>query len=239
VLRSRFDDHLNRKLFHAFAGSAIAYGFVSVLSRKESLAVVLALFLITLPFELGRLVSPKLNALVLKVMGPLMRQNEIKEPSAQLYYFLGLLFVVLFLPRTLAIQSILILAWMDPVAGLVGVRYGRRTWSDTLSSFLVDGRKIPIDFGGKTLEGSFAGFCAAFAAGTLAWTGPWAMYMGPSGNMIWPSATVIFTFSCLGALVAVIAEAWPSQWDDNAKIPFWCGIVLYAASTILGLPLTY
>lgn len=238
MLRSRFDDHLSRKLFHAFTGSVIAYVFVSVFSRHQMFTIILGLFLFLLPFELGRLVSPRINRFVLKVVGPLMRQNELKEPSAQLYYFLGLLFAILFLPKVLAIQSILILAWMDPLAGLVGVRYGRRTWSDTLSMFLVDGRKMPIDFGGKTLEGSFAGFCAAFAAGTVAWTGPWAMYTTEVGR-VWPSVGVIFTFSLIGALVAVVAEAWPSQWDDNAKIPFWCGIALYAISSIWGLPLGY
>jgi dolichol kinase len=238
VLRSRFDDHLSRKLFHAFAGSVIAYGFVSVFSRLEAFAAVFVLFVASLPFELGRLVWPRLNALVLRVMGPLMRENEIKEPSAQLYYLLGLMFSILFLPRVLAIQAILILAWMDPVAGLVGVRYGRRSWSEVLSAFLIDGRKMPIDFGGKTLEGSFAGFCAAFAAGTVAWTGPWATYaMG--ADQAWPSAWIVFWFSLVGGIVAVIAEAWPSQWDDNAKIPFWCGIALYALSTVWGLPLSY
>lgn len=238
MLRSRFDDHLSRKLFHAFSGSVIAYAFVSVLSRHQAFGILLALFVLSLPLELGRLISPKLNAFVMKVWGPIMRQNEIKEPSAQLYYFLGLLFAVLFLPKVLAIQSILILAWMDPVAGLVGVRYGKHTWSDLFSAFLVDGRKMPVDFGGKTLEGSFAGFCAAFAAGTVAWTGPWAMYMTEAGK-VWPPVSVIFSFSVVGGIVAVIAEAWPSQWDDNAKIPFWCGLALYAMSTIWGLPLSY
>lgn len=238
MLKSRFDDHLNRKIFHAFAGSTIAYLFVSEFSRIQSFLVVFALFMATMPFELARLVFPKVNQLVLRVWGPLMRENEINEPSAQVYYLLGLMFAILFLPRVLAIQSILILAWMDPVAGLVGVRFGKRSWSDVLSIFLVDGRKMPIDFGGKTIEGSFAGFCAAFAAGTVAWTGPWAMYATESGK-VWPSASIIFTFSFVGAFVAVIAEAWPSQWDDNAKIPFWCGITLYAISSIWGLPLSY
>jgi dolichol kinase len=45
--------------------------------------------------------------------------------------------------------------------------------------------------------------------------------------------------SGVGALVAVISEAWPSQWDDNAKIPFWTGLIVWAAALLLGLPLLY
>lgn len=238
MLRSRFDDHLSRKIFHAFAGTCVAYAFAGLVTRQQAFVTTLVIFLLYLPFELGRFFSPKLNKLVVRVWGSLMRQNELNEPSAQFYYFLGLLFAILFLPRVLAIQAILILAWMDPIAGLVGVRYGRRGWSDLLSVFLVDGRKIPIDFGGKTIEGSFAGFCAAFLAGTIAWTGPWAMMTTDAGRL-WPSGGTVLIFSLVGALTAVIAEAWPSQWDDNVKIPFWCGLALYAVSSVWGLPLIY
>jgi len=238
MLKTRFDDHLNRKLFHIFSGSCFAYLFVAVFGRMDSILLVSFLFALSIPFEFGRFVWPKINDIVMKTFGPLMRQNEASEPSGQFFYFLGLLFSVAFLPRVLAIQAILILAWMDPIAGLVGVRYGKRGWSEVLSSFMIGGRKVPIDFGGKTLEGSFAGFCAAFAAGTVAWTGPWAQYIS-QGAKVWPSSEMVFVFSLVGAMVAVIAEAWPSQWDDNAKIPVWCGVVLLVVSTIWGLPLGY
>ncbi len=38
---------------------------------------------------------------------------------------------------------------------------------------------------------------------------------------------------------AMVAEAWPSQWDDNANIPFWTGVFVWASALLLGIPFQY
>jgi len=90
----------------------------------------------------------------------------------------------------------------------------------------------------KTFEGSLAGFLAAFLAGVVAWTGPWAAVSQPNG-LYWPPPLLIAGLSTLGGLAAVLAEALPSQWDDNATIPFWTGLAVWFAASVVGVPMNF
>jgi dolichol kinase len=238
-LRSRFDDHLSRKIFHLLSGSTLAYLFVSELSRKESVFMMALGVLLTLPADILRLHWPALNRAAMRVFGPLMREGEEKSVSAQFYYVLGLLWAVLVLPKPIAIQAILTMAWMDPVAALYGLRFGKTSWKKFFVQKLRWRNSQWVGFlQNKSVEGSFAGFVAAFLAGVVAWTGPWAAY--PMGQeLYWLPGQYVALFSFLGASSAAIAEAWPSQWDDNVSIPFWCGLTVWAVTTILGIPMIY
>ena len=92
----------------------------------------------------------------------------------------------------------------------------------------------------KPLRGSFAGFAAAFLAGLLAWTGPWVGVNGiVPGHLWWPSAQQIVILAAAGAAAAMVAEAWPSQWDDNANIPFWTGLIVWGVAALMDIPLKF
>jgi len=236
--RTRFDHHLSRKFFHILAGTIIAILFVTVFSRKHSILLMVASAVVLITLELFRFASPKVNAVVLRVYGPLMRKSEESNPSAQLYFILGLVWATVFLPKAIALQAILTLAWMDPAAGVVGVRFGKRTWNAFLRKIFVDSRVLPIDLGAKTMEGSAAGFLAALLAGIIAWTGPWASF-ATEGSRHWPSAGEVALLSVVGATAAIIAEAWPSQWDDNANIPFWTGLIVWMTAMLANIPVPF
>ena len=208
-----------------------------MLSRSQAVLVLGAFIAVLVPFDLLRLSNPKLNEWIMKFFGQLMRDEEESRPSAQLYYLMGLLWVALFLPKAVGVQAILTLGWMDPIAAMFGVRFGRNSWNDLFSRFFEDSKKFPIDLGAKTFEGTFAGFLAAVMAGLIAWTGPWAAVDLGTGSLWWPGPDVVLGMSMLGALAASIAEAWPSQWDDNATIPFWTGLVVWTVSLLLNIPL--
>jgi len=238
-LRTRFDDHLSRKFFHMTSGTLVAYLFLYVFERQQSVIVITTAGVVLMFFDIIRVRSKAVNALVMKFMGSLMRKNEETEPSAQVYYLLGLMWAILFLPKVIAVQAILTLAWMDPVAGAWGVRFGKTRWNSVFAFFLPKERQIPLSLGAKTFEGSAAGFFAALAAGVVAWTGRWAAYSMPDGSLRWPKPDEIILMSVVGGLIAVIAEAWPSQWDDNAKIPFWTGLVIWVLAQLVNIPLTY
>jgi dolichol kinase len=239
LVRSRSDEHLSRKFFHLLSGTVIAFLFTSVFTREQAILWMVCFTVLLVFADLLRLSIEGLNRAAFAVFGPLMRENELKGPSAQLYYLLGLSWAVVFLPRTLAIQSILTLAWMDPLAAIFGVRFGRRRWKDVFDRLWIDERQLPIDLGAKTVEGSFAGFLAAFLAGIVAWTGPWAAVPLGAGGLWWPSPTTVLLFSAVGGLVAMVAEAWPSQWDDNINIPFWTGLLLWALALLIAVPLPF
>ncbi len=238
-LRSRFDDHLSRKFFHMTSGTIVAYLFIYVFERQAAILLISIAAIVLVSFDLLRIKTPWINKLVLKYYGPLMRKDEENAPSAQVYYLLGLMWCVLFLPKVIAVQAILTLAWMDPVAGAWGVRFGKRRWNSIFRFFIPSEKQIPLSLGAKTFEGSAAGFVAAFAAGAVAWTGRWATFTMPSGDLRWPGTNEILLMSGIGALAAVVAEAWPSQWDDNAKIPFWTGLVVWILAQLVNIPLSY
>lgn len=236
-LRTRFDEHISRKVFHLLSGTIVSYLFIYIFDRMTSIFIVLSITATLMFFDLLRIRFSKLNAIILKVYGPLMRKNEEDQPSAQLFYMFGLCWAILFLPKVVALQAILTLAWMDPIAGAYGVRFGKTRWNSVFRFFIPEERQISLSLGAKTFEGSLAGFCAAFLAGLLAWTGRWAAVPLPEGGVYWPAVSEILAMSVLGGLAAVVAEAWPSQWDDNAKIPFWTGIFVWAGALLMGIPL--
>ncbi len=239
ITKSRFDDHFSRKFFHMLSGTVLVYFYLEIFSRKQSVTYILVGTFLAVFFELLRVSWPRLNRLILSIFGPLMRENEAESPSALLFYILGLLWAFLVLPKILAVQAVLTLAWMDPIAGICGVRFGRKTWNRVFSGFVPEERRIPAALGAKTVEGSFAGFLASVFAGLVAWTGPWAQVLGPDGIWAAPDLKTVALFSLVGALIATIAEAWPSQWDDNAKIPFWTGTILFIMALLMGVPVGF
>jgi len=237
-LKSRRDEHLPRKFFHIISGTVAAFLFATAFDRNSAIAIVTVATLLLGFYDLLRLKYSYLNSLAMKLYAPLMREGEDTGPSAQFYYLLGMCFAIIFLPKTLAIQAILTLAWMDPVAAFVGLKWGRRSWNSVLGKVFVDTRAIPLDLGAKTVEGSFAGFFVASLAGVIAWTGPWAA-VSLGGSLWWPAPGLVILYSFTGAFVAMIAEAWPTQWDDNANIPFWTGLLLWALTAALNTPLNF
>jgi len=238
-LQSRSDEHLTRRLFHFLTGTVVAVLFAGFVSRKTGLSILGVITTLLIFMDLIRLKWKAFNNLVVKVLGPIMRKEEMYAPSAQLYYLLGLCFAVGTLPKVIAIHAIFTLAWLDPVAALIGVRFGRKTWRGFLGTLMGKrSKRMSIFLGAKTLEGSFAGFIMAFVAGVIAWTGPWAAVM-VDGRLWWPDPEWVALMSFVGALTAMIAEAWPTQWDDNINIPFWTGLVLWGTAVLLNVPINF
>lgn len=237
-LSTRSDQHLGRRIFHFVIGSVVALLFSGPVPRLTAMLTLLSLSVLLVFIDLVRLKCSWLNQLWIKVLGPLLRDDEKSEPSAQIYYLFGLCFSILFLPKAIAIQAIFTLAWLDPVAAIVGIRYGRRTWRGVFGIMLGRSKRVSVLLGAKTVEGSFAGFVFAFVAGVVAWTGPWAAVMR-GGVLWWPEPELVFALSLIGALTATLAEAWPTQWDDNINIPFWTGIALWASTILLNVPTNF
>ena len=219
-----------RKLFHILSGTLIALLFVKVFPRPLGILWMLSSAAVLGVCDLLRLRWAWLNHLALRVMGPLMRETERENLSSQFYYVAGLSLAIVAFPKPIAVQAILTLAWMDPAAGSFGLRFGRTRWNRVF--------RTPVPIGDKTVEGSLAGALAAFLAGVVAWTGPWAACPGEV-RMWWPEPEIVLLLSAIGAVVAMLAEAWPSQWDDNVNIPFWGGLAVWAAATFWGVPMRY
>ena len=233
---TRKDDHLGRKLYHMLSGTLAAYVFLHFLDRKSAIILMFVILVLALTTDIARLKIRKLNLLAHKVMGGVMRKEESKNLSAQTFFVLGLFWLALGFPRAIAVHSVLILAWMDPVAGFFGLRFGKTAWREAIPHQIeIPGAEITLRQ--KTIEGSFAGFIVAFLAGIVAWTGRWASVPGAATEgTFWPSPIQVLILATVGALASVIAEAWPSQWDDNIMIPFWTSIIIWSTTQVLGIP---
>lgn len=233
---SRKDDHLGRKFYHMLSGTIAAFVFIHFLDRKQTIVVMVVLTILALATDLLRLKIRSLNLLAHRVMGGVMRKEETNNVSAQTFYVFGLLWLAVIFPKPIAVHSVLILSWMDPVAGFFGLRFGRTAWREAIPAQVeIPGAETVLRQ--KTIEGSFAGFIVAFLAGIVAWTGRWASVPGiESGGTFWASPIQVLILATIGALASVVAEAWPSQWDDNIMIPFWTSIMIWASTQVMGIP---
>src|SRR5690606_38510278 len=98
-------------------------------------------WLLFVPLDFLRQSSPVLNDWLIHAFKPIMRQSEVNKLAGTTYLLTGVLFVVVFFPRPVVSLTLLYLAFADPIASLVGIRYGR----DKL-------------FGHKSLQGFIAAY---------------------------------------------------------------------------------
>lgn len=225
-----FRRSLPRRIFHVLGGLLIVFLF-QTLDRSVAVKACLVALAFFGGLDLLRLVYPKLNSFIVRFYGPFMRDHEKsgRQLSGQFAFLLGASFCVCVLPRDVATYSLLILVCMDPVAGMVGSLYGRTRWTAVASRVFVNHRELGWELGPKTVEGSLAGFVVALLVGILFWMG-WVS-VAPA-SFAWSAAF-------FGAVVATVAESWPSQWDDNLRIPLWTGIGLWAFGYAKAMPLSY
>jgi dolichol kinase len=206
--RDRSFPHLSRKLYHALMGLICFSLYAFVLDRTQALWI---LALVGGPWaflDLLRLRLPKLNEAALKVFGPVMRKDEINRASGNTFYVLGLLAVVIFLPKPIALLSILYLAIGDPAAAIIGTMWGRR--------------KIPGTR--KSVEGGLGNFALCFVATVLFST----LYLGLAFDHS-------LLFGLIGGLIAMLVEALPLPFDDNFSIPTLAGGLLWALTSLFPL----
>lgn len=116
---------LARRLFHMAAGSVFP---TLALFAPEGLTLALlgATTAIAIMAEFARFVFPPLNRWFLKYFGVLLRERESSHVTGATYLLLSSLLVFLVFDRGVAILSLFFLALGDPVAALVGERFGRR-----------------------------------------------------------------------------------------------------------------
>ena len=196
--RSSF--HLSRKVYHALMGLFCTSLYAWFLNREQALLCLFCFGGLFLVLDLVRLKLPQLNSLTLKFFGRVMRREELKSVSGNSYYILGLLVLVMFFPKPIALLSGLFLALGDPIAAVVGSAFG----------------KIKITRK-KTLEGALAnwGVCGAIS-----------FLFGLS--FLGFDTTRSFFFGLLGGTISMGVELLPSPIDDNFTIPVGSALLLSA-----------
>jgi dolichol kinase len=78
--------------------------------------------------DLVRLFDPKINVLFFRAFSSLASPREEKNIASSTWYAASLLLVLLIFPLHYALAGILVLAWADPAASVVGQKAGRHTF---------------------------------------------------------------------------------------------------------------
>jgi len=193
--------HLVRKLWHSGTG---ALGIV-ILHTGSWEATYLGRFLILLAlfaffFEWLRLKFHIINQLFCRIAGPLMRENEVNAPTGFAFYALGVGLTLLFFDYHVALLACSYLIFADPLASLIGVKYGKtKIWN------------------GRSLEGTFAFFTVALMIN---------LYFYHQG--IFVDVKNFALFSIITAIAAAVSEVvcHGKYLDDNMVIPLVAGSII-------------
>lgn len=194
-----------RRIWHMVGGLVLGLSFLFVNSPMSVTIPIFAIIAaIVIAGDLGRLKIKTFNDRIAKDFKWLIRDKEKASISTMTYFLSGSLISLLLFPKEIAIASILFLAVGDPVASIVGIRFGKNRilW-------------------GKSVEGFLACFIACYLIS----------YMMFANNV--SSSFSLFIFSILSALTVSIAEVLPFKYDDNLTIPVLSGFVMSCLSFIL------
>ena len=205
-LKKRSDIHLARKIWHMAGvfGMFLAYVLLPESVSYTILAIAVLLFL---PVDILRQRYPALNDWMVHAFKPIMRTHEIHKIAGTTYLLTGVSLVVAVFPRPVVALTLLFLAFADPIASFIGIKYGKD--------------KI---FGHKSIQG----FMAAFVVCAIA-TGIYLTYY----NIMLDRVIVI---SLLAGLIGALAELVPiGKIDDNFTLPVLSSIGLYILFYLFGL----
>lgn len=216
LLQSRRNDlHWQRRSFHMASGLAILASGFYFGEKIEWLWFLGALTLAAFLGEGLRFTIPSLNRFIVSRFSFLMRSGEDSKLSGVVYYILGCFLAALVFPRMIALMSILYLAVGDPVAALVGVRFGKNRYH------------MAEPYESKSIEGSAAcGIICMILTFALSY---------------WIEKTVGLElkdrvlFSILGGVSAMIGEMIPFHTDDNMALPLVSGGLLWLTAAVLNL----
>lgn len=185
------------------------------------------LCLATLAVDLLRLHNDRINHLFYRMVGSLMKKEELHRINGTVPYLLANVVLIAFFQEEVVVIGCVLLMIGDPAAAFFGSRYGRLRFSS-----------------GKSLEGLlafiFAGFLASIIfLGFHTWhsaPGDTLVIYGDQGILLLP-----LLISFCGAIVAAISEFysvpyWHGLIDDNLIVPLVGATGIALAGLMLGFP---
>jgi dolichol kinase len=207
---TRKDLQLGRRLFHLANGVSVATAYALLFTHQQVVHLFGTIACLVYVGDRIRIAYPEVVARNAPWVNRLfVRAEERVRESAMIPFAIAVLLTILTLPKGAALVGIYALAIADPLAAVVGIRFG--SW-----------RVAP----NRTLEGSLVFFAATclIAAVVLGW------------NTGVPPLTIAGAAAMVAA-VGAICEALPLRLDDNLTIPLIVGFATWGVATVLGLPL--
>jgi len=208
-LATRKDLQLGRRLLHMANGSLIATAYAFLFTHQQIVHVLGTFACVVYVLDRVRIHYPELAQRLPTINALFFRAEEQVKEAAMTPYVIAILLTVLTFPKVVALIAIYTLAIADPLAAIVGIRFGRH-------------RVVP----NRSLEGSCAFFLAAFAVS-------FAVLMVVAGTVTRPAIGA----SLVVATTAALFEMIPLRIDDNLTIPLFVGFATWIACTLVGAPL--
>lgn len=170
--------------------------------RAPVLALLILFIGVMVWLESWRFRNPKVNRWLFEHFKGFTKEKERAKISTTSLFLASALITIIVFPRGITIAALLFLTVGDPVAEIIGVNFGR----------------IKI-FGGKTLEGTLAGFLSCALIG-------WPL-------LLIERLELDPTLLLIGAGAAALTELFALRVDDNFTVPIGSGLAMWAARFLL------
>ncbi len=195
--KKRSDVHLARKIWHVTT-VFLMFSAWQLLPFWICIALLVLGWIAFVPADIIRLKNPGLNFKLTQTFKLIMRQNELDRLAGTTYLITGTILVASIFPHDVVALSLLFLAFADPIASYVGIKYGKD--------------KI---FGHKSVQG----FIAAFVVCSIL---TYTFLFLKNVN------EYILVVSLLSGVIGSLAELIPvGKLDDNFTMPVLSSIGLF------------
>jgi dolichol kinase len=206
-LKKRSQVHPLRNLWHV-SGVLVLFGFYFFMSFEVAQKSIVVVWAIAVFLDLLRQKNEQAQAWALALFGPLMRDEEVEGLAGTSFLLTGVMLSVILFPREIVLNVLLLLAFADPIASQIGIRYG----------------KIKI-LGSKSLEGTAAAFSVCFFINLLFLSANWSLVL-----------PLLLGLSFIGALIGALSELISFKYlDDNLSFPILSGCGLWLLWQLFGL----
>ena len=207
---TRHDLQLGRRFFHVMNGTSTATAYALLFTHEQVIHIFGTIACLVYVIDRFRIAYPELVARRAPWVNRLLvRAEEQVRESAMIPYAIAVLLTILTVPKPAALIAIYTLAIADPLAAVVGIRFGRRRIAQN-----------------RSLEGSLAFFTATLVIA--------ALVLRQVGN---GSSLAIAGASTTIAFLAALCELVPLRIDDNLTIPLFVGFTTWIVAVLFGLPL--
>lgn len=198
-----------RTVFHMGMATGTLAILYALPDATLGIYVVLPFFVWAWTMEYLRRRHPTLNGFLMKAFGPFAHPHETRRVNSATWYTTALMVLSLTRSPLVCAVGIAVLGYGDPVAALIGRRFGKHK--------LIHGR---------SLEGSaaflVAGLIGGFAVATLFAPGiAWLSLLG-----------IVSAGACAGTL----AELFSLRIDDNLSVAITATAAAAATAMLLGVP---
>ncbi len=204
---SRHDVQLGRRFFHMSMGAIVGTIYNVLATHQQAVYALGTVACLLYLFEQIRINYPEYAKKFSIVNHYFLRAEEQLQESAAMPYSIAILLTIITFPKSVAVASIYVLAFADPLSALVGIKYGHR-------------KIVPH----KTVEGSLAFCIAAFASIYFVF----ASIPEITFAQLW----IVALFS---SVCCALFEMAPIRLDDNLTIPLFTAFILSLISYTLGV----